>query len=201
MQFCILEGDLMLRITLVRHGETDSNRNKKYLGWTDVELNEKGIAEAEMVRDKLRDTKFDFVISSPLKRAKATAKIIRDTNIIYEDALKEINFGLWDNLSYKEIKDKYPDECEKWSSDWKSFVFPQGEGPKEMYTRVSNFMNKLKGMEGSISIVTHGGIIRSTIAYLLEMGIEGAWHFATNNCGITVIEVRDSYAVLKSLND
>ncbi|URZ15902.1 alpha-ribazole phosphatase [Clostridium felsineum] len=189
----------MLKITLVRHGETDGNKEKKYLGWTDIELNEKGILQAKIVRDKLSEEKFDLIISSPLKRAKATAEIIGNTNIIYEDNLKEINFGLFDNLSYKEIRAQYPEECEKWINN-NDFTFPHGESFSRMYTRVQNFVDKIKTKEGSILVVTHSGIIRSIIAYLLNMEEEKAWHFSIDNCGITVIDITKGYAVLRALN-
>lgn len=190
----------MLKLILVRHGQTDSNKNKKYLGWTDVELNKCGIDQAQQVRDKLKYVDFDIVISSPLKRASETAKIISE-NIIYDSELKEINFGLWDNLSFEEIKEKYPKEHELWMKDWKRFIFPEGESALDMHKRAVNFINKIyKKQEGTILIVTHAGLIRSIIAHLLGMGMEGAGRFYIDNGSITVIEIIDDYALLTKLN-
>ncbi|PJI10286.1 alpha-ribazole phosphatase [Clostridium sp. CT7] len=193
----------MLEITLVRHGETVSNSEGRYLGWTDVDLNEKGINQAKKVSSKLKNKKFDIIMSSPLKRARHTAEIIRNDNIIYDDDLKEINFGSWDNLSYKEIEKGYPEECKSWGEDWKNFIFPDGEGVLQMYKRASNFIDKLKAehKNGSILIVTHGGIIRSITAYLLNMGLEGYWHFAVDNGSITRIKITDDYTVLCAFNN
>lgn len=191
----------MLELVLVRHGETDSNKEGKYLGWTDVPLNEHGISQAMKVRDKLKDVKFDQVICSPLKRARETAEII-SKNIAYHEELKEINFGLWDNLSHREIEEKYAEEYKLWISDWQKFTFPQGESAMDMNKRVTNFIDKLVNEQesGYVLIVTHSGIIRNIIAYLLGMKMEDSWHFSIDNCGITKIQITEGYAVLTELN-
>ncbi|MFL0194668.1 alpha-ribazole phosphatase [Clostridium sp. WILCCON 0269] len=191
----------MLELVMVRHGETDSNKNGKYLGWTDVELNKYGISQAEKARDRLKHISFDVVISSPLKRARETAEIISE-DVIYDSELKETNFGLWDNLSFQEIKEKYPQDYKLWMKDWGGFIFPSGESVMDMHKRAVNFVDKIinEKQEGTVLIVTHAGLIRSIIAYLLGMGIAGAWHFCIDNCSITRIQITDGYSVLTELN-
>lgn len=191
----------MLELVLLRHGETDSNKNGKYLGWTDVELNKYGVSQAEKARDKLKHISFDVVISSPLKRARETAEIISE-DIIYNSELKETNFGLWDNLSFQEIKEKYPQDYKLWMKDWGGFIFPEGESALDMHKRAVNFVDEIinKKQQGTVLIVTHAGLIRSIIAHLLGMEIAGAWHFHIDNCSITRIQITDGYAVLTELN-
>lgn len=195
----------MLELVLVRHGETDSNIKGTYLGWTDVELNETGLKQAEVVSEKLKSTKFDYIISSPLKRAKKTAEIINkyhNQEIIYNDSLKERNFGLWDDLTYKEITEKYPVECELWAKDWSNYSAPEGESSVEAHKRKIDFIDKLilDKEEGVILIVTHLGCIRKIVAHLLGMGIEGSWRFRVDNCSITKISITEKYPVLTMLN-
>ena len=80
-------------IYIVRHGETDYNVEGRYGGRIDIELNEKGILQAYKTHEKLKDVKFDVVISSPLKRAYKTAEIICNNNIIKDERIIERNNG------------------------------------------------------------------------------------------------------------
>lgn len=195
----------MLELVMVRHGETDSNKKGTYLGWTDVELNDKGLEQAHMVSEKLREHKFDLILSSPLKRVTTTADIINryhNLEIVKEDNLKERNFGSWDDLTYDEITEKYPIESEAWAKDWINYVVPGGESSTQAYKRKVDFIEQLiqEKNEGSILLVTHLGCIRKITAHLLGMGIEGSWRFRVDNCSITKIIITEKYPVLTLLN-
>lgn len=195
----------MLKIILVRHGETESNKKGAYLGWTDVQLNNNGLRRAHLARQKLKETKVDMIFCSPLKRATETAQIINknyNKEIIFDDALKEINFGLWDNLTYDEIREKHEEKHKEWLEGSLNFIFPQGESAQEAFERHEDFINKLteEVKEGTVLLVTHGGFIRNAIAILLGMKAEDAWHFKVDNGSISKIEVSDEYGVLTVLN-
>ncbi len=86
-----------MKITFVRHGETDLNRPiRKMQGITNYDLNENGIKQAQNTRDKLADGEFDLIITSPLKRAKHTAEIINEKKnipLICDDRIIERNYG------------------------------------------------------------------------------------------------------------
>lgn len=195
----------MLKFILVRHGETESNKRGAYVGWTDVGLNEIGIKQANIVKEKLKNEEVSQIYCSPLKRAVKTAEIISENygkEIIIEDGLKEINFGLWDNLVYNEIREKYPLRHREWLKGGHNFVFPEGESAKEAFERHKNFIHKLTSEldEGTILLITHGGFIRNAIAFLLGMEPEDAWHFSVDNGSITKIENSKGYGVLCMLN-
>lgn len=76
-------------IYIVRHGQTDWNLEGRYQGHKDIELNSKGILQAEKIKVKLKDKNFSKVFSSPLKRAYQTAQIISHDDIIIDDRLIE----------------------------------------------------------------------------------------------------------------
>ena len=85
-----------MKLILVRHGETDWNKERRYQGQTDLELNETGKRQVEMLRNRLADTPIDLVYVSDLKRAMVSAQVItrgRDIIMASRQALREINFG------------------------------------------------------------------------------------------------------------
>lgn len=196
----------MLELILVRHGETDSNTRGTYCGWTDCRLNENGLEQAHIAAEKLKGIEFKDVFSSPLKRAKETVKTIcEDTqmNVIYDDGLKEQNFGEWEDQTYAEITAKYPEECTRWQSDWMNYCVMGGESPAHVYRRVSNFIDRLINTyeSGKVLIVTHLGCIRFIVSHLLGMSMDGFWRFRVDNGSISRIKISDDkFAYLHSLN-
>lgn len=195
----------MLELIIVRHGETDSNKLGTYLGWTDRELNAEGLRQAEKARERLKSEKIDRIIASPLGRAAKTAEVINQSHgleIVYDEDLKEKNFGVWDDLTYAEITQKYPAEHEMWLKDQLNYCVEGGESTLESYQRITRFTDRLlsRYSEGTVLIVTHLGSIRKMVAYLLGMGIEGFWRFKFDNCSITRIQVTDGYSFLVQSN-
>lgn len=196
----------MLELILVRHGETDSSKSGRFCGWTDSELNENGIRQAVAARDKLKGRKVDVLYSSPLKRAFKTAEIINENfglGIICRDELKERNFGIWENLTHEEISQGFENEYLLWCRDWINYSISRGESALQFYERVSGFINKelLVRHCGTILIVSHLGCIRSMLAYLMGMGIEGQWRFRADSGGISCLTVNDEgYAYMTALN-
>ena len=84
-----------MKVYIVRHGQTDWNVQHKAQGRSDIPLNETGRRQAEELRDKIKDIKFDAVYASPLKRARETAEIATDGEykIVFDDRLMERSFG------------------------------------------------------------------------------------------------------------
>ena len=196
----------MLELILIRHGETDSNIRGSYLGWTDIELNKTGIGQVRILRDRLKNTKIDKIYSSPLKRAMQTADIINENyglDIVYTDGLKERNFGIWDDLTIEEMKQRYPSEYNAWIGDWIKYPIAKGESAIEAYNRSAQFVRDLidRNNEGVFMLVTHLGTIRFLLAYLMDLGIESSWHFRVDNASITKVEINDGYSVLTKLNN
>ena len=80
---------------VVRHGQTDWNLAGRLQGWSDIELNQTGVSQAQKVRDELSDINFDLCLASPLKRAAKTAEIICENKceIIFDELLVERSYG------------------------------------------------------------------------------------------------------------
>ena len=105
----------MGKLILVRHGQTDMNAQKLYFGKLNPPLNDLGISQAYQAKEKLLGIDYDKIYSSPLERAKQTAEICNylDKDIIFDSKLEEINFGIFEGLTFKEMSEKYPIEVKK----------------------------------------------------------------------------------------
>ncbi|HHW31984.1 MAG TPA: alpha-ribazole phosphatase [Clostridiaceae bacterium] len=196
----------MINIILVRHGQTKMNLRGTNSGWTDHELTEEGIAQAYKAKEKLAGLEIDKIYASPLKRALKTAEIINENfckEIILDGDLRERSFGIWEDMTYEEICEKYPEESAEWIKDQINYCIKEGESTVQFYNRVSGFFDSLlkKYNEGTFLIVGHLGTVMIAIAHLLGFGVEAMFRFRVDNCGITKISVNDEgYAYLTHMN-
>lgn len=158
---------------LVRHGETKWNALGKFQGCKDIELSEEGLFQAKLLKDKFENS-FDYIYSSPLKRALDTANIIcsnKDIKPEIEPALREINFGEWEGLTQKEIKELYPENFNHWKTD--ELIAPLCGGDlslKMASIRASQAILRIVSTHKNkkIMIVCHGGIIKAGLVGLFD---------------------------------
>ncbi len=139
-------------IYIVRHGETDWNKEHRIQGHVDIPLNDKGRLDAKGAKDKLKDVKFDIVYSSPLSRAYETAKIITDHDIIIDERLIERGNGKLEGCNNQDIIKSIP-----WNEET---VIEYGIEPlKDIIARTNEFLDEVlaKYPDKNILIVTHAG--------------------------------------------
>ncbi|NEZ47029.1 alpha-ribazole phosphatase [Clostridium niameyense] len=191
-----------MNIYLVRHGETEENKNKNYYGKMDVSLNKRGVDQSKKVGKFLENIKFNKVYVSNRKRAKDTANIILKknkasltqglsiNNLLIEDSrINELNFGGFEGKTYDEIGKLYPEQQRLWEMDWKNFTPPSGESAISFFSKAKDFIESIKKQpEGNYLIVTHGGVIRMIYAYLLKEDMDFYWNFSSRNGDITLIK-------------
>ena len=178
-----------MNLYLIRHGQTKSNSQGRYLGSFEDELSLQGVKEIEKVKEYIKTIPFDKVFSSERKRAVDSAKILVDKDIICDYRLNERDFGIFENKTYKEICDKYPLEKKAWEENWIDYKIPSGESVIEAYKRVVEFMKFLEkeNCENCL-IVTHGGIIRLIYCYILGGDLNIFWKFASENGSISIVK-------------
>jgi len=191
-------------IILIRHGETEWNKVRKYQGHMDIELNDWGRQQAGEAAKELANLDIDYFASSDLKRARETAEIIasfHNNNIKEFKELREMNFGEWEGKGFKEIKNDYPEDFQKWIEDPIKFSPPAGETLKEFQDRVLEGFNTIleNGFDRN-AIVTHGGVIMVFLATILEMPLINYRKFEVANTGITRVNLYDNSYVLKEFN-
>ncbi|MFC1934929.1 alpha-ribazole phosphatase [Chloroflexota bacterium] len=196
----------MPKLLLVRHGNTELNSAQRFWGQTDVDLSASGIKQAEQLRDYLASQKIDAVYASNLSRARVTADIIASKHqleIKLCAELREINFGLFEGLTFEEISNLHPEQA-KLLAVWDAKPqFPSGESLDDLNKRVSKFLPILQehASEETILIVTHSGVLRLLLCNLLGIDL---WHWRQMRVDLASLSILDTYpqgAILSRLND
>lgn len=193
---------LNMNIFIMRHGQTDWNRQGRLQGRSDVPLAETGIAQAEKTRDGLKKLglSFDKVYSSPLARALQTAEIVSgfpEERIIKDSRIVEINFGGAEGKSIKEI---YSNPDFAWIVDFfeepESYRAKDGaESFEQILSRTADFWrNEIKNLEGraeNILVATHGGTLESLLLFIDGRSLSQYWDVKFSNCSVNLVTLKD----------
>lgn len=154
----------MTKVILIRHGQTNYNRQKRYCGSSDISINKTGILEAGAVSHKLNGLGVGKVFCSDLKRSLQTARIIFPDikDVVMSGSLREINFGAWEGLTYRQILKKNPRIYRKWLDDPFCVDIPNGERMVDFVRRVrEGFRTIVKNnASATLALVSHLGPMR-----------------------------------------
>lgn len=197
----------MLRVYIIRHGETEPNTRFACVGRSDVPLNETGIIQAQKLAERLECVP-DTIFVSPLCRAIDTIKPYLDKHsdipCFISPLLIERDFGIWENLSFKEIEETDPERFNEWQDNYIEYVIPHGESLMEVQHRVEKFLAELyqKYDNKTVFIVTHLCTARHLISTLLGLDPEMSRRFTMKNGYYAVIDYDNiaGYGVIKYLN-
>lgn len=172
----------MMTLCIVRHGETDWNRLGRFQGREDIELNENGRAQASLIAEYLSGFQWDVIITSPLKRAYATAEIIGKkleiTAIVEDRAFVERDFGNGSGLTLQQMKSAYPDG-----------VIPGRESDESLEKRVFQGLRSVADTyrERRIVMVAHGAVI-NTLLRVVSAGSLDLGETTIKNACINILE-------------
>lgn len=195
----------MTKIYLVRHGETDYNKMGCYYGWTDCSLTQDGVLQSQNLRKAFENIKYDVMVSSDLKRAVETANIINceSKEILIDNRLRELNFGLWEGKSHQEIAVKYAEHWNLWIEDWENATPSEGESFSNMHNRICEYMDEILDLyrDKSIVIVSHNGSLRIIAAYLLRLSLDKIWSFSFDHGKYSLLEVNEGHCIIKGINN
>jgi len=177
-----------MRITLVRHGETNANIQGIVQGKMDIELNETGINQAKKVGERLKNEKFDTIYASDLKRAAKTAEEIakfHSNSINYDARLRERDFGDYESKKINDINWNYLKE------NLMNNRPPNGETLREHIERAQEFISSLSSK--SNLVISHGGTIRILIHLLQNKKLEDfSLKVVPKNTSIYIFEKKGS---------
>ncbi|WP_216831672.1 histidine phosphatase family protein [Alkalihalobacterium elongatum] len=172
-----------MAVTLLRHSLTDYNEQKKYLGWTDIPINEKGKKLLQSLQQKYSYPKGDVIISSDLIRCVTTAEILYpNTPIVKDVRLREFNFGDWEGQTYEQLKEN--PLYRSWLDNVNQTKPPKGETFSYFQTRVMKSWEKLINdavdqQFQHVIIVSHGGPIRLLLSQLFPTK-KNFWEWSIN---------------------
>jgi broad specificity phosphatase PhoE len=170
---CLRVPEFPHRLIFVRHGETAYNAENRLQGQLDIPLNHRGREQARAVGRTLgaqtgseidRLEAADAFIASPLERARETMEIARDamglppSRYRLDPALKEISFGAWEGLTWREIEARDPKGVSARRKDKWSFVPPEAESYAMLAARLRPWLD---GLAGDALVVSHGGVARA----------------------------------------
>lgn len=191
-----------MRLYVIRHGETVWNTEGRLQGRTDIELNENGIRLARETAEKMADIPFDLAISSPLKRAVETARIVlgdRDIPILLDERIQEISFGEWEGLCCRGDNYNVPEEFTLFFKDPWNYQPPKGgETLHEVCARTKDFYDELISKEEyqdkTILIAMHGCSTRAFLRSVYE-DKNDFWHRnVPPNCAVNILDVQNGKA-------
>ena len=181
---CNNKNDKVLKLYIVRHGETEWNVIKRFQGQLNTPLTEKGMEKLRKTGKKLENVLFDEVYTSELGRTVASAEIILNENRGYKNKkrelqklaeLNEVYFGVWQGLTYEEVFLKYPEEGNDYFYNVKNYKAENVEAEKleDALERFLKGINKILDSHesGNILVVTHGTVFEMFMNYVANNSI------------------------------
>ena len=164
----------MTTILLSRHGESDWNHTKRWQGFADRPLTERGRQQAEDLADRLDDTELDAIYSSDLQRARDTAEAVarrKGLEVRTTRDLREVDVGSWSGLTRAEAEARFPEAYARWLQGGEGWE--DGETYEQLATRVVRAMNRIATEHegGRVLVVAHGGTIRAIHAAALGVDV------------------------------
>ena len=195
----------MIQIILVRHGETEWNVKGVFRGRIDIELNETGIKQAQLLVEYLSNLKIDAIYSSPLKRAVKTAEMITSyhkLNVEITPGLIDFNYGEWQGLPRQEVKDKYKELYAEWIKNPHRVKTPSGETLDDVRKRAMDVVNDvIAKYEGTVVLVSHRVVNKVLICALLGLDNSHFWNIKLDTCGTTAFAYENERFILIKHND
>lgn len=188
----------MTELILIRHGETDWNRELRFQGQLDVPLNAIGLEQALRVAERLATESVHGVVSSDLQRAQQTAGAVtqylaqRDLGAPRLDvSLREQHFGLAEGLSTAEVQARHALAWSQWLRFDEDFAFEGGENTRAFHARVMAAVHALgqQHPQASLVVVTHGGVLDMIYRTALGLSLSGPRQSLIPNAGLSRVRL------------
>lgn len=195
----------MKQIILARHGETEWNVKEVFRGRIDIELNETGIKQAQLLAEHLSDLSIDAVYSSPLKRALTTAQMIarhHKLDVEIAPGLVDFDYGEWQGLPHQEVKERYKELYEEWVRNPHRVRIPAGESLNDVRKRAMSVVNDvIAKYEGNVVFVSHRVVNKVLICALLGLDNSHFWNIRLDTCGTSAFAYENEQFILIKHND
>ncbi|HUM14674.1 MAG TPA: histidine phosphatase family protein [Candidatus Nitrosotalea sp.] len=194
-----------MRILLLRHAETEWNRERRFQGRRDIPLSAAGREQARAAARLLAATPLAAVWSSPLARARETAALIAapQTLAVQEsEAFTEMAFGDWEGLTRDEVRARFPDAHSAWAESPHEARWPGAESLVAVRTRARAGLEALRAAHQgqTVCLVSHGITSRVLILEALGLALDRLWSLQVSSTGISELEFRDDWTTLHRMN-
>lgn len=189
----------MAKLILVRHLQSEWNKENKFTGWTDIPLSEEGRASAPVIAEKIKNEKIDAVFTSPLIRNKETTDLIlknlslSNLPIQIDQALNERKYGILQGLNKDEMKAKYgAEQVQLWRRSWDEAP-PEGESLEDVFNRVIPFYRtdiepELK-LDKNVLVVASHNSLRALAKYIENISDQDISNYEIPSGGIIVYDL------------
>ena len=188
----------MTELILIRHGETDWNRELRFQGQIDVPLNAVGHEQARRLGVRLAGEAAHLLVCSDLIRTQQTALPISEQRLqpfareaVLECALREQNFGLVDGMRVDDIKSQHPEAWAQWVQFESDYAFAGGESTRQFHVRV---MAAVRGLVlahtgQTLVVVTHGGVLDMIYRTARALPLSGPRQSDIPNAGLNRVRI------------
>lgn len=193
-------------VWLVRHTQTDWNRERRYQSRSDRPLTTFGVARAEAVAARLRRIAFSAVVSSGQQRTDTLAASLaapRGLVIECDSRWREADHGVWEGLTYRDIALRYPEQARvRFADSWASRAHG-GEAGVDLWERVAAAWDELLSRNdgGKLLIVAHATPIQLLLCRALGLPFERYWQLRIDLGGISNLDLYPSAAIVRTINE
>lgn len=194
-----------LRLLAIRHGDTDSARERRFAGGRDVPLTERGRRQCEAVARALAGVPVTAVYASPLTRALTSAELIAAPHrlpVQVSPAFREMSFGDWEGLTREDVAGRHPAEFRMWAAAPHRVQPPGGERLEDVAARVGEGLATLGDTHAgsTVVLVSHAVVTRLIVLAALGLGPDRLWSVDASPAGITEIEYQDGWTTVHRMN-
>ena len=192
-------------LILARHGETAWNVERVFRGRADVNLDDVGVRQAELLGKYLSNWQLEAIYCSPLRRALDTANMIaryQKAAVCIAEGLTDFDYGEWQSLPEQEVRRLYPTLLNEWRSSPQKVRMPEGESLEDLRGRAVQVVTGiLLKHQGNVLLVSHRVVIKILVCHLLRLDNSHFWNIRQDVCGITVFDYTDARVILTRHND
>jgi len=192
------------RLILVRHGEPDERVRGRCYGQLDPGLSSRGREQMRGTWPLLDNQPVAAIYSSPSRRAVESTNLrAADTpGVVVDDRLREIDFGEFEGLTFREISSRYPKTYEEWMTRPASVAFPGGESFAAMFARVRSAFDHIRVLHSgtTVAIVSHGGVNRVALAAALDLDARHIFRLDQAYACVNVIDYFGDEPLVRVMN-
>ena len=195
-----------MKLILVRHGETQWNRENRVVGFAGIGLNDEGRKQVKRLALALKEERVDVIYASPLSRAWETAQEVaryHDGEVKADDAFKEMDAGELDGLTYEDMRDRYGELIKQWLSDPAFVIMPGGESLANVQERAWLAVEKIreKHPDDVVMVVSHNFVILCIICKALGLDLSQFRRLRPHVASISILNIGRRGTSLVLFND